>query len=66
MQEPERYVNHSCDANTTAKNPCDIAIRDIKKGEDVTGNYSEELIPNTKMKCNCKSKNCRKIIKSSG
>jgi hypothetical protein len=31
MQEPEKRVNHSCNANTTAKDFCDVAIRDIKK-----------------------------------
>lgn len=63
MQEPEKYVNHSCDANTTAKNFCDVAIRDIKQGEEITGNYVEELPPNTEMRCNCGSKNCRKVIR---
>jgi len=62
MQEPEKYVNHSCDANTTAKDFCDIAIRDIKRGEEITGNYAENLLPNSFLKCNCGSKNCKKII----
>ena len=62
MQRPERYVNHSCDANTTAKNHCDIAKRDINKGEEITADYSEECIPSLRMKCNCGSKKCRRII----
>lgn len=35
---PARYVNHSSNPNTTQdlKNRCDIAIRDIKKGEEIT------------------------------
>lgn len=64
MQSPEKYVNHSCDANTTAKQFCDIAKRDITKGEEITGNYKEELPPNVHMKCNCGSKNCVGIIES--
>ena len=64
MQDPEKYVNHSCDANTTAKQFCDIAKRDIIKGEEITGNYKEELPPNVHMKCNCGSKNCAGIIES--
>ncbi len=64
MQEPEKYVNHSCEPNTTAKNFCDVAIKDIRKGEEITTNYTEELPPDTSMKCNCGSKNCRKIIRS--
>ena len=63
MQEPERFVNHSCSPNTTAKNFCDFATKDIKAGEEVTGDYSEELAPNTEMTCNCGGINCRKIIK---
>jgi len=64
MQEPEKYVNHSCEPNTTAKNFCDVAIRDIKKSEEIIANYTEELTPNTSMECNCGSKKCKKIIHS--
>jgi len=28
---PERFVNHSCKANTNPKNKCDVAIKSIKK-----------------------------------
>ena len=59
---PERHVNHSCDPNTNSINKCDVAIKDIKKGEEVTGNYSKENVPGLKMECNCGSKNCRGII----
>lgn len=36
--EPERYVNHSDNPNTyqNIKRGCDIAFRDIKKGEMIT------------------------------
>jgi len=64
MQAPERYVNHSCDANTYAHNFCDIAKRDIKKGEEITGDYSEEGVPDQSFRCKCGSKNCRRIIKT--
>jgi len=60
---PERYVNHSCNLNTNAIDNCDIAIKDIKKGEEITGDYSKENIPNLNMKCNCGDKKCKKIIK---
>lgn len=63
MPSPEKYVNHSCEPNTTAKNFCDVAIRSIKKGEEITANYEEELLPGTFMRCHCGSKKCRKIIK---
>ncbi len=63
MQPPERYVNHSCDSNTHAENFCDIAKRDIRKGEEITADYSEESVPNLNMRCNCGSRKCRRIIK---
>lgn len=64
MQEPERYVNHSCDANTLAQQHCDIAKRTIQRDEEITADYREELPPDAHMKCNCKSKNCVKTIKA--
>ena len=64
MQEPEKFVNHSCNANTTAKQFCDIANRDIKTGEEITTNYRKELPSNTYIKCNCGGKNCIGIIKN--
>jgi SET domain-containing protein len=63
MQSPDRFVNHSCDANTYTDNFCDVAKKDIKKGEEITSDYSEDEIPGFEMKCNCGSKNCRGIIK---
>ncbi len=62
MGSPERYVNHSCNPNTYVKNKKDIAIRDIKKNEEITTDYSLNGVDKWKMKCNCGSKNCRKII----
>ena len=53
MQPPEKYVNHSCEANTVAKNKSDIAIRNIKKGEEITSSYA-----NFSFKCKCGSKKC--------
>ena len=64
MQEPEKYLNHSCEANTAVQNFCDVAIKDIKKNEEITGDYSKEMLPNTYLKCSCKSKRCKKIIRN--
>ena len=62
LQPPEKYVNHSCNPNTTVKDFCDVAIRDITKGEEITGDYSEDSPPDFVMQCNCGSKNCRGTI----
>ena len=41
---PERYVNHSSNQNTQQDliNKCDIAIRDIKKGEEITTDATKD------------------------
>ena len=62
MGIPERYVNHSCSANTLAINCSDVAIRNIKKSEEITSDYSFNSNEDWEMNCNCKSKNCRGIV----
>jgi hypothetical protein len=44
--EPERYVNHSDSPNTRQDlhNHCDIALRDIQKGEQITTDASQDDI----------------------
>ncbi len=63
MQEPEKYVNHSCNPNTKIKNFSDVAIKNIKLAEEITGDYSEDLPKGMYIKCRCNSKNCKKTIK---
>lgn len=63
MQPPAKYTNHLCDANIYVDNFCYVAKRDIKKGEEIGEDYSEDEIPGFRMKCNCGRKNCRKIIR---
>lgn len=42
--EPERYVNHSEQPNTwqDLSSKCDVALRDIKKGEMITTDASKD------------------------
>lgn len=44
--EPDRYVNHSDNPNTyqDLENKCDIAVRDIKKGEMITCDATKDDI----------------------
>jgi len=44
--EPERYVNHSDNPNTYQDlvKQCDIALRNIKKGEKITGDATKDDI----------------------
>ena len=60
-QSPEKYLNHSCMPNTMEKNHCDIALRNIWEGEELTTDYSRDG-PHLKMKCVCKSINCKRVI----
>ncbi|HAE36862.1 MAG: Nuclear protein SET [Candidatus Nomurabacteria bacterium GW2011_GWF2_35_66] len=60
------FINHSCNPNVGVKGQVTlVAIRDIKKDEEITLDYSlNEADIFWNMKCNCGEKNCRKIIKS--
>ena len=61
-QSPAKYLNHSCIPNTIEKNYCDVALRNIRKGEELTTDYSDDAPPHIKMNCFCKNKNCKNII----
>ncbi len=62
MQSPEKYCNHSCNPNTMTNNFCDIAIRDIKKWEEITSDYSLGVPLGISIKCNCGAPNCKKTV----
>ncbi len=69
-----KTFNHSCSPNSFIKRKNElIAIRNIKKGEEITYDYSTTMDDNEKKikeagrtlwtcKCNCGAKNCRLII----
>lgn len=63
---PFKYLNHSCNPNSGVKGSVTlVALKNIKIGEEITIDYSiTEADTRWYMKCNCKSKNCRGIIKS--
>ena len=61
--DPWQYLNHSCNPNAGIKNNRDlVAMKPIKKGEEICFDYSMNNIDDWTMKCHCGSKNCRKII----
>jgi SET domain-containing protein len=62
MQTPERFVNHSCDPNTMTRNKADVALRGIRKGEEITSDYSGQGIDF--FRCRCGSEKCRRKIVS--
>ena len=69
---PLRYLNHSCSPNLGIKGSVTfVALRNIKKGEHLTVDYSItecDKLWNFKIQtgsnCKCGEPNCRKIIKS--
>lgn len=61
--DPERYVNHSCDANTVPGDLCDIATRDIHEGEEISADYGGYFIPSGQFQCRCGSPKCRGLVK---
>ncbi len=61
VQPPERYVNHSCDNNTLVRDFCDVAVRDILAGEEITSDYEADGA-GQKFECRCGSAKCRGSI----
>lgn len=69
MNPPGRYINHSCDPNVVSKesarkNVPYIALKAIKKGEELTGDYRINAFIGNTWKCNCGSKNCKGKVTS--
>ncbi len=60
-----RIFNHSCDPTGGIRNTSELfALRDIKKGEEITYDYSLTISPTDwQMKCKCGSKICRKLLR---
>ena len=59
------YINHSCDPNAFMKtlygHVLFFALRDIKAGEEITIDYEQTLLPDSR-RCHCGSGSCRGTI----
>lgn len=64
IKPPARYVNHSCNPNVIEKERTAYALRNIKKGEEITIDYNKIAHLEKPFKCHCGSKNCRKFVYS--
>jgi hypothetical protein len=57
------WVNHSCNPNSTLDinrdDPVLISIRDILPNEEITVDYNQTEVQGVKVKCTCKSDNCK-------
>lgn len=58
------HMNHSCAPNIGFDSKYNfVAMRSVKKGEELVWDYSyDETNPKFKLKCQCRSKNCRGVI----
>lgn len=69
LDKISRSINHSCEPNTGIRNNlCRaydfIALRNIKKGEEITWNYeTTEYISIAVKKCLCGARNCKGTIR---
>lgn len=62
-KEPAVRTNHSCEPNAGIRNDIYlIAMRDIKKDEEVTFDYSMITADEWDIECACGTKSCRKLI----
>ena len=57
------FLNHSCEPNVGPRGDITfVALRNIKTGEELTLDMAMTDTVPFRMKCNCGSKNCRKVI----
>jgi len=57
------YLNHSCSPNIGIERQISfIAMRDIKKGEELYLDYATVVAHQYELKCSCGSDCCRKVI----
>ncbi len=62
MLEPARFVNHSCDSNTVPLRGNDVAVREIKAGDEITSDYRSVMLSGERMACRCGAQNCMGYI----
>lgn len=57
------FINHSCDPNLGIRGQITfVALRNIKSGEELTYDWAMEENRAEKIKCDCRTKYCRKIL----
>lgn len=57
------YINHSCNPNVGMDGQINyVAMRDIKKGEELCLDYAVAMNTEYELNCNCGAKNCRGTI----
>jgi len=63
MEEPERYINHSCEPNvfvySAGKERYLLAMRDVGRGEELLYDYAINAVDGDVWQCECGAANCR-------
>ena len=62
VEKPGWLVNHSCDPNAVQKGRSYLALKKIKKGQEISVDYRTKGIFKNKWKCNCGSKSCKGYV----
>ncbi len=60
---PARFINHSCTPNCETQQDDEdriwiVAVKEIKKGEEITYNYGYDFENYKEHRCKCSSRNC--------
>ena len=67
IQSPLCYVNHSCDPDIEealeGRARVGYALRDIKRGGELTVDYDKTTYLEKPFECHCGSKNCRGLVR---
>jgi SET domain-containing protein len=63
LDEPGRYINHSCSPNAAIVNDTTlIALRAIAPGEEIRFDYSTTISDGWSMPCRCGAAECRGLV----
>ncbi len=63
LDEPGRFVNHSCEPNAAVVNDTTlVAIREIGAGEEIRFDYSTTVSDGWTMPCRCGAPGCRGLV----
>ena len=59
MWAPGKFLNHSCGPNAISKGSSLLALKSIRRGEEITVDYRINAFDRNKWRCYCGSKDCK-------
>jgi SET domain-containing protein len=63
IESPGCYVNHSCEPNVEEKDRAGYALKEVKKGEEITIDYDKIAYLEKPFECHCGSRSCRGFVR---